>query len=628
MTYSSPSASTPSPVARGVAWASLVALWVALISVATAFGNLHRYGAVDLLLLVCLLMGLWVVSSLMATPLRYRRSWVNPLMWALLGLLLLQVSPLPGIKYLTGGPAALGAADAYLTDGLQAFFISHVPAFGVGRYSLRPVSTSGTLILMASAVALYWLLASSLAGRSSLRPITWAVALGLAPLALWVVLSGLENAPSVEREVFRTTSPVQILGGDSLVPALLAALPLSLAAVLRLLGWMPRRHYNKRQSRWGWLARAAPLWAGIGLALVGLLSVALGMSNVPAWLLAACVVLSVGFVLFWYSTLQGPSFRLRRMPRVFSVLVIVWIVLGLGAGRLIGPAHQPASTADGHLWEVIQALSGQRAALGVGAGAISDRDIFGVADWPEAPGQDRDTDGYLVLRAEIGWVGLTLALAMLAALAGHWLRGWRQASSPWSRLMLLAGLGILAANALYFRFDASALLAPNVMALAAAGGIVTAWAGHGAAWRTAREAHFRRAHWALVIGAVGLIAAMALAENEMLSATPGHDINDKVLHFGAFGVVSLLLCYALGPRSGRRRLLRRVVVATGVTILIAVGVEYAQLFLTANRNFEFMDAFWGAAGAVMAGVWWWAMRRVHVLETSDVLPVSPEPSDD
>jgi hypothetical protein len=609
-------------------WASLVALWVALISVATAFGNLHRYGSVDLLLLICLLMGLWVVSSLMTTPLRYRKSWVNPLMWALLGLMLLQISPLPGIRYLTGGSTTLGAADACLTDGLQAFYLSHVPVLGVGRYTLRPVSSSGTLILMASAVTLYWLLASSLVGRSNLRPITWAVALGMAPLALWVVLSGLEVAPAADREIFRTTSPVQILGGDSLVPALLAALPLSLAAVLRLLGWMPRRHYDRRQSRWGWMTRAAPVWAGIGLALVGLLSMALGMCNVPAWLMAVCVALSVGFVLFWYGTLPGPTFRLRRMPLLFSLLVIVWIVLGLGVGRLIGPVHQPASTANGQLWQVIHALSGQRAALGVGAGAISDRDIFGEVGWPQAPDQDHDSDGYLVLRAEIGWLGLTLVLALVAALAGHWLRGWRQAQGPWPRIMLLAGIGILAANALYFRFDASALLAPNIMALAAAGGIVTAWAGHGAAWRAERDADFRHAHWPLVVGAIGLIATMALAENEMLSGTPGHDINDKVMHFGAFGVVCLLLCYALGPRPGRRWLLRHVLVAIGVTILIAAGVEYAQLYLTANRSFEFMDAFWGSAGAVMAGVWWWAMRRIHVLETPDVLPASPEPSDD
>ncbi len=61
---------------------------------------------------------------------------------------------------------------------------------------------------------------------------------------------------------------------------------------------------------------------------------------------------------------------------------------------------------------------------------------------------------------------------------------------------------------------------------------------------------------------------------------------------------------------------------------MAVGVEYGQLFLTMNRSFEWMDAFWGGAGAVLAGAWWWSMRRAHVFDTPDVGSAPPESSVD
>jgi hypothetical protein len=610
---------------RGVSMGALIALWVALILIATAFGHLHRYGSVDLLLLVCLLMGLWVLSSLMAAPLRYVRSWVNPLLWAVLLLVLSQITPLPGLRGIVGDQPSGGVVGVVLTDGLHDFFRAHPSISSVGRYSLRPIATSGALILMASAAALYWLLASSLAARHSIRSVTWVVALGLVPLALWVILSGLARPSEPESEIFRPSSPVLILGGDSLVPALMAALPLSMAVVLRLLGWMPMRRHEVQGRRWDWFSRAAPIWAAIGLILVLLMAVALGMSNVPRGQLAVSVILAVGFVLVWYASLRGPTFHLRRRPRWFTVGLVLWIFLGLGLGHLIGPAQVPARSGDAVLEKLVNHnQSGAYSALGIGAGAISTTEAFGTAGWPYAAGDDCDTSGYLVLRAEIGWVGFFLVLVAAAAMGVFLLRAWRRSVSPWPRLMLLVGLGVLASNLYYFRYDASALLAPNLLALAAVMGVVTAWAAHGLVWRTQRTAEFRRAHWPLVFGATGLIAAMALAENEMLSVSPSHDINDKVMHFGAFGVVSLLLCYALDPRPDLRRLTGRILLATALASLMAVGVEYGQWFLTENRNFEWMDAFWSTAGAVLIGGWWWLMRRAHVFETSDSLPASSD----
>jgi VanZ family protein len=144
-------------------------------------------------------------------------------------------------------------------------------------------------------------------------------------------------------------------------------------------------------------------------------------------------------------------------------------------------------------------------------------------------------------------------------------------------------------------------------------GVVAAWSVHSGAWRGREHTQFGQAHWPLVIAAVGLLAGLGLAENEMLAATPSHDVNDKFLHFAAFGVLNLLLCYAVGPNPTARYLKTRILAATAVTAGIGVLTEYAQQYLTAGRSFEVMDMVAGAAGAVAMALWWWVMRRAHVV---------------
>ena len=73
-----PSSSTAAPrLARAVAGIFQAALLACLALAPTAFGDLHRYGSTGLLLLVGLVVGLWVVSSLWGPPLRYVRSVAN-----------------------------------------------------------------------------------------------------------------------------------------------------------------------------------------------------------------------------------------------------------------------------------------------------------------------------------------------------------------------------------------------------------------------------------------------------------------------------------------------------------------------------------------------------------------------
>jgi hypothetical protein len=240
--------------------------------------------------------------------------------------------------------------------------------------------------------------------------------------------------------------------------------------------------------------------------------------------------------------------------------------------------------------------------------------------WPAGPGDDSDTSGYLLVQAEGGWLGLALAVGGAVALAIFLVRAWHRAGGPLSRTAIAAGLGALTANFLYFGFDASALLAPNLIALAAVLGVATAWTAHGAAWRPWRQAAtWRASHWPLVLGTTGLVGALALAENEMVAATPGHEANDKALHFGTFAIVSLLLAYALAPVGCKPQPRGRGLIALAVTLAMVVGVEYAQKYLTHERSFELMDMAAGGVGALAMAVWWWAVRSAYAREP----PVSP-----
>jgi VanZ family protein len=107
---------------------------------------------------------------------------------------------------------------------------------------------------------------------------------------------------------------------------------------------------------------------------------------------------------------------------------------------------------------------------------------------------------------------------------------------------------------------------------------------------------------------------LALAETEMIATPPGHDVSDKVMHFGAFAIVSLLFCQALAPPPTTRRLAAAALAATAITSGVAVLVEYAQRYLTAGRSFEGMDIVAGCAGAAMMSLWWWLVRHAHVAE--------------
>lgn len=597
------------PLARSVRAAFWVPLLLTLVLAPTVFGNLHRYGDVELLLVVSLLLALWVVSSLVGVSFAYVRSAANVCIWGLLGLAFLQVLPLPKVGLIGQSlqiPAAL--REVLVNSGFMTG--EHTgPSPAIGRYSLQPSATMGVLILWVSAAGLFWVVGSGLVGRKALRRATWAVTGGLVLLGFWVLASGLKSPAASSDGVSAPVVLVHNLGGDSLVPALLAALPLGVMIVLRQIGWMPRRRPDRRQGRFRWLGRPGAVWAAVALAATGLAAAALGACNVRWPLVIGCELVSVGFVAIGYVGRAG----LRR-PRAFllALVLLVWIVAATGAGMLIRGPGFPASSADERL-EALWGGLGKRTLLGTGAGTISPTAAFGDANPPVASGGDGDTNGYRLLLAELGAVGLFLTLGAAGAMAVHMMCAWRRARSPWTRLAPLAGLGVLSANAAYFAFDASAVLTSNLLAIAGVLGVVTAWSVHGADWRPERRRRLGAAHWPLVVGAVGLTAALTLAENEMLgAAAPG--VSDKILHFGTFAVISLVLCYALGPQPGTHYLRTRILLAVSGTAFLGVAMEYGQRWLTAGRVFEPTDIVANLCGAGLMGLFWWIFRRGQVDE--------------
>ncbi len=593
----------PRPLARLLGGLFQAALLAMLAVGPSVFSHLHRYGTLPLLFGVCQLLALWVCVALLGYDPRYRRGLTNLLVWALLGLLLLHVLPVPRIGPVMQTPDVLGALRGLLVDHGPAR-----PAFAggrTGRYSLMPSQSAGVLVVAIGAAGLFWTVGSALRTARALRRATWAVALGTAALALWVLIQA--GTPGEAADGAAGPMLVPILGGDALQPALLAGLPLAVAVVLRTLGMMPVAPRQRRQSGPAWLAGPPVLAAGVALLLAGLMAAGLGAGHVAFHARAGYAMLAAGMVLLLY--VAGPQAPCGRGRMILLTAVTgAWLVAGWLAGLWLAGPSLPASAAP------VEGLVGalpHRTLFGYGAGVVSPRALFGPPGWPAEGGADVDTNGYRVLIAEIGWAGLVLAVALAVALAAYLARRVIRARSPWTRLAPAAALGALLANLVAFGADASALLVPNLLTVAAVVGLARGWELHALAYRPGTAAgRVGMAHWPFVVGAVGIAGALGLAEGGM--GGPGDiQFSDKALHAGTFAAISLLICYALGPRPTTRHLLGRILLAVGVAAAIGVGIEYAQAWLTTHRSFEVMDIVADGVGAVLVGVAWFALRRAQ-----------------
>jgi len=619
----------PSPLGRWLEVVFRLVLSAALLLAPAVFARFHRFGPFSLLFLVGLLHAFWVVRGVLGTVVWHRRSWAHLAVWGLLALVLFQMLPLPLGGWAGRAAGAPEPAAGLIVEPARAAEAAHsrLPVW-LGRFSLRPGPTSGVLLAGAGAAGLYWLVASAVPGRRGLRWVTWPVVFGFGLLAYLVLVSRV-GAGAAGGRPGRLLGPVLVLGGDSPVPALLVGLSVAVMVLLRHLGRMlpagwGTRGETQRGRLWRWIGRGAGVRAVLAAGVVGLAAGALGVCNVPRGMGVACVGVAAGAPLLGY-LLRGAGERFPSRPagragfRVGVVLTVgLLVAVGLWFGTAWAGPAVPATSADGALRATVEAMPGLRRALGLGAGVLSPRAVFGRAGWPAAAGDDVDADGFLLARIEVGWLGLALGLLAAVALAVGALRrprGWGR-PGPWALLAGPAAVGIVGANLLYFRLDASALLVPNLIASAAGLGLVSAWLGHGAIWRTGyRDGETRvpaamaESRWPLVAAAVGLLAAFGLAETQMLRAGGGGLDSDKALHFGTFAVLSLLLCYAVGPTPDTRRLGLRLMAALVLTVGLGATVEVGQALLTEGRQFEWLDMGANGLGALLMVGLWWVVRR-------------------
>ncbi len=608
------------PTGRAVRGLFHAALLAYLVLAPTVYGHLHRFGNVGLLGTVGQLLGLWVIASLAGDPPRYVRSGANVCIWLLFVLLLVHVVPLPRGGAVGKGPEALVGDLKRLVLDYGLLGGPATKAGSAGRYSLLPGAAVGVLVLVVSAAGLFWLTASSLTGRSMARTrtprceaalapargtvlrATWAVVFGLALVAVWSLGGGLAGGAAGDGGATGRFL-VPVLGGDSLVPAFLAGVSLACVLVVRPLDRLPPRG-RRPGTGLAWVFRPGPVWAAIAMGLGGLLGVALGASHAPPGLRYGALALAAGVPLGAYVVGSKRPGHGRRLLAAGGIAAGLAAACALG-GALSGPGgearHPPV--------DPLLTPGGARTWLGYGAGALSPGQTFGWPGTGPPARRDADTSGYALLAAETGLVGLALTAGLAALMAASFVRAMVRGRSPWTRLAPAAGLGALAANAVTFAFDASAVLAPNLLALAAVLGVVTAWDLHGALRRGEGDRRLGRAHWPFVAGAVGIAGALGLAETTMLPPTGGIRLGDKAMHFGTFAAICLLLCYALGPRPTSRWLRTRIALAFLAATALGAAIELGQLLLTSERAFEWLDMGANALGAALVGLFWWVLRR-------------------
>ncbi|MGB2781775.1 MAG: hypothetical protein WBD63_09895, partial [Phycisphaerae bacterium] len=286
-----------SPLGRFLGAAGRVALLTALVLAPTVFGRLHRYGDFDLLFLICLLLALWVVSSLVGPPLMYVRSLANPFLWGVLALLFAQAVPLPRWGPVGQDPASLGVVRQGLVNAGYDRGWQPAPRLPVARYSLDPTATVGVLLLVVSAVGLYWLVGSALVERKPLRRAMSAALAGLAILGFWVLIGAGFGAGALSPGAWPTALLVLNPGADALVPALLAAIALGTAMVLRPLASLLWRQASRRPHPMGWLIHPSVVWAAVAWVAVLLAAAALGRCHIPFPLALVCVLIAMGFAL-------------------------------------------------------------------------------------------------------------------------------------------------------------------------------------------------------------------------------------------------------------------------------------------------------------------------------------------
>ena len=91
---------------------------------------------------------------------------------------------------------------------------------------------------------------------------------------------------------------------------------------------------------------------------------------------------------------------------------------------------------------------------------------------------------------------------------------------------------------------------------------------------------------------------------------------DKLVHFAEFGLLCLLICWALSSARIGIKNIYKLILAIGITSLYGMSDEFHQLF-TPNRSVDIFDWLADTAGAIAAGfLWQIAVYKLQIKEKS------------
>lgn len=102
--------------------------------------------------------------------------------------------------------------------------------------------------------------------------------------------------------------------------------------------------------------------------------------------------------------------------------------------------------------------------------------------------------------------------------------------------------------------------------------------------------------WIALLGTIGVVALSLI---KIGAYVPTHDVDhlDKVMHFGAYFVLTVFWLFAL--KNGSKQVVRSVLVAVGL-ILLGIILEVIQGVFTIYRTFDWWDALANSLGVVVA----------------------------
>ncbi len=127
-----------------------------------------------------------------------------------------------------------------------------------------------------------------------------------------------------------------------------------------------------------------------------------------------------------------------------------------------------------------------------------------------------------------------------------------------------------------------------------------------------RASSTRKRRWqrlVIVLYAVAL-SAVSLLPTEKLPAIPNwSDLfsPDKIAHFGAYALFTLLLSFELVPRFGGRGLLYAVLLAAAFGALM----ELLQGAMGVGREADYVDMVANLLGALLGGLFFWLANKLY-----------------